>query len=263
MSLSKELQTLKEFRCDDRCVLSVYLNTNPADPEQLNGAWKIHLKNGFSRFDEYLAASEDKELKAYKAVKDKVVKEIEKNQSDLSKGVVIFAANDPEIWSVHFVQVPVKTSFHWENHPVTEELEYMLKAYPEAGIVLPSFGEVRILDTAMGVVKDELTFAFDSGLEVWSEQKGVKSSIQRGTGEGHSDGFDHRLKENLERFYKGMGSTVEKLKKERGWKEIHIAGEAELANSFAKTLREKPQSCIYKNLNNVAAGKVLAAVFEK
>ena len=31
----------------------------------------------------------------------------------------------------------------------------MYKAYPEAGIVLPSFGEVRILDTAMGAVIDE------------------------------------------------------------------------------------------------------------
>ncbi len=66
MSLSKELQTLKEFHCDDRCVLSVYLNTNPGDPEQLNGAWRIHLKSGFKRIDEYLTASNDeKELKAF------------------------------------------------------------------------------------------------------------------------------------------------------------------------------------------------------
>ena len=31
---------------------------------------------------------------------------------------------------------------------MTEQLEYMYKAYPEAGIIMPSFGEVRILDTA-------------------------------------------------------------------------------------------------------------------
>ena len=58
MSLSKELQTLKEFHCEDRCVLSVYLNTNPGDPVQLNGGWRIHLKNGLKRIDEYLTASE-------------------------------------------------------------------------------------------------------------------------------------------------------------------------------------------------------------
>ena len=54
MSLSKELQSLKDFYCEDRCVLSVYLNTYPGDPQQLNGGWKIHLKNGFKRIDEYL-----------------------------------------------------------------------------------------------------------------------------------------------------------------------------------------------------------------
>ena len=159
MSLSKELQTLKEFHSDDRCVLSVYLNTNPGDPEQLNGAWRIHLKSGLKRINEYLTASDDKnEIKAFNELKKKIEKEVEDNKNDLSKGVVIFASADPELWSVYYVQVPVKTSFHWENHPVTEEMEYMYKAYPEAGIILPSFGEVRILDTAMGSVINEVTY---------------------------------------------------------------------------------------------------------
>ncbi|MDN4607885.1 VLRF1 family aeRF1-type release factor [Sporosarcina highlanderae] len=264
MSLSKELQKLKEYKCDSRCVLSVYLNTNPADPEQQNGAWRIHLKTGLKRLHEYLEASNDeKELKAYKKLRDKVTKEIETNQNDFNKGVVIFAAEDPELWSVHYVQVQVKTSFHWEDHPVIEEMEYMLKAYPEAGIVLPSFGEVRILDTAMGFITGERSYAFDSGLDVWKENDSVKSSLQTGTGEGNSDGLDQRLKENLERFYKEMGVIVERIRKERDWKELYVVGEAELANSFAKTLRTKPNNSIYKNLINVQADKVLHQVFEK
>lgn len=264
MSLSEELQNLKEFKCDSRCVLSVYLNTNPADPEQQNGAWRIHLKNGLKRITEYLDASQDeKEIKAYKKLKDKVVKEIEDNQNELNKGVVIFAAEDPELWSVHYVQVQVKTSFHWENHPVVEEMEYMLKAYPEAGIILPSFGEVRILDTAMGFVNGEKSYEFDSGLQVWKEQNRVTSSFQTGTGGTHSDGLDQRLKENLERFYKEIGTIVEKMRKELNWKEIYVVGEAELANSFSSSLRTKPNNSIYKNLINVEARKVLHQVFEK
>ena len=85
MSLSKELQTLKEFHCNDRCVLSVYLNTSPGDPNQLNGAWQLHLKNGFKRIDEYLTASEDKkEMKAFNELKKKVIKEIESSQNELT-----------------------------------------------------------------------------------------------------------------------------------------------------------------------------------
>src|SRR6185312_2183034 len=139
MSLSEKLKELKEFECSSRCVLSVYLNTNPADPEQQNGAWRIHLKTGLKRIDEYIKASNDeKELKAFRELKKKVDTEIEENQNDLHKGVVIFASEN--LWHVYYVQVSVKTSFHWEDRPMLEELEYMYKAYPEAGIVLPSFG---------------------------------------------------------------------------------------------------------------------------
>ncbi|MFJ7933360.1 VLRF1 family aeRF1-type release factor [Sporosarcina sp. NPDC096371] len=265
MSISKELQVLKEFKCPDRCVLSAYVNTNPADPDQLKGAWRIHLKSGLKRIEEYITASKDEnELQAFKKLKDKVVKEIEDHQHDLHKGVVIFASENPELWSVHYVQVHVRTSFHWEDHPVLEEMEYMYKAYPEAGIVLPSFGEVRILDTAMGFLNDELIYDFEPNLQGWGDRK--KSSDDDNhpaIGSSKVDVLEPRLKENLGRFYKGMGEIVEKLKKERGWKEIHVAGEAELAKAFAEILREKPASCIHKNLNNSKPYEVLHQVFEK
>lgn len=264
MSLSKELQTLKEYHCDDRCVLSVYLNTNPGDPEQLNGAWRIHLKTGLKRIDEYLTASNDeKELKAFNKLKKKIEIEVGNHKNELSKGVVIFAAVDPELWSVHYVQVPVKTSFHWENQPMTEEMEYMYKAYPEAGIILPSFGEVRILDTAMGSVIDEATYIFDPNLQGWGKRKKSDDSDEIVTGSTRDDNIEPRLRENLQRFYKGIVEIVEKLKKERGWQQIHVSGEADHANAFAETLREKPASCIYKNLNNSKPSDVIHQVFEK
>ncbi len=264
MPLIKELESLKEFGCEDRCVLSVYLNTNPGDPELLNGGWKIHLKNGLKRIEEYLAASEDdKELKAFKKLRKKVTEEVEKNMNSLRKSVVLFAAVEPELWSVHYVQVPVKTSFHWENKPVTEEIEYMYKAYPEAGVILPSFGEIRILDTAMGAVKDEMIYAFDADGGDWRNQK-EESNIQDQKSKKTASPFmSPRPKANLKGFFKGMNQVIEKLKKERGWKEVHVSGEVDAANAFAETLREKPASCIYKNLNNSKAHEIIHQVFEK
>ena len=264
MALSKELQTLKEFHSSERCVLSVYLNTNKGDPVQLNGGWKIHLKSGLKRIEEYLVASNDeKEVEAFNELKKKVTNEIESNQSNLRKSVVIFASIDPELWSVHYVQVPVKTSFHWENLPMTEEMEYMYKAYPEAGIILPSFGEVRIIDTAMGAVKSETTYEFDPNLEGWGERVTPSAAHNQGNSSSKVDAIEPRLRENLHRFYKGMEAIVAKLKKKHGWHEIHVSGEADLANAFAETLREKPASCIYKNLNNSKASDVIHQVFEK
>lgn len=277
MTLYDEIQKLKNFHCEDRCVLSVYLNTNPADLNAQNGAWRIHLKNGLKRLDEYLEASNDeKEIKNYKELRKKVEREIMDNQDDLQKGVVIFASPHEDLWSVHYVQVEVKTNFHWEKEPALDQLRYMYKAYPYTGIILPSFKGIRVLDTSMGIINEEIYYEFDSGLEVWTEQKGVHSSVRSpggkamgggahlgGSGGSHADDLDHRLKENLERFYKDMGSKIEKLKKERHWDEIHIVGESEHAKSFAKVLQKKPNSCVYKNLINSSPASILHEVFEK
>lgn len=264
MGMSKEIQLLKDFHSGARNVLSVYLNTNPGDPEQLNGAWKIHMKNEFKDLEKYLeAADKQVELKSFKNLKKKILNEIELKQDELQKGFIIFASEEPELWSVFYVQVPVKTSFHWEDHTVTEELEYMYKAYPEAAIVLPSFGEVRILDTAMGIVKEDMVFRFDPNLEVWGNQKSMEPDGQHAVGSSKIEFIEPRLRENLNRFFKGMGTTVEQMKKKREWKEIHVSGEAELAKAFAETLREKPASCIYKNLNNSKSHEIIHQVFEK
>ena len=264
MGLSKEIQALKDYRSGDRNVLSVYLNTNPGDPNQLNGGWKIHLKNGLKDIEKSLTASEkDNELKYFKETKKKVMDEIDNNKDDLHKGAVIFASENPPLWSVHYVQVPVKSGFHWEDRPVVEQFEYMYKAYPDAGIILPSFGEVRILDTSMGFVKEDMVYSFDPNLEVWGEDKNMDPTGPHKIGSSKVDLIESRLKENLQRFFKGMGANVEKMKKERGWKEIHVAGETELAIAFAETLREKPASCIYKNLNNSKPHIIINQVLEK
>lgn len=264
MTIIKEIQALKAYTSMDRSVLSIYLNTNPADPEQLNGAWGIHLKSGLKRIGEYLEASDDEnEIKAFNQVKDKVVNEIEKNSLNLRKGAVIFASANDDLWSVHYVQVPVKNNFYWENKPVTEQLEYMYKAYPEAGIIMPSFGEVRILDTALGFVRDDVTFKYDPVSETWNEKVKLDSRGRRAAADSKTAVLDPKYRVNASTFYKGMRTTVEQLKKKRGWREFHVAGEAEMANAFTETLRDLPASCIYKNLNNSKANEVINQILEK
>lgn len=264
MTLHEELHYLNDIKNDERSILSVYLNTNPADPEQRNNAWKIHLKNEMKRLEEEVTtANNEREFKLFKASKEKVLKEIEENQQDLHKGIVIFASEEPELWLVHYVQIPVKTSFSWNETPELEQFHYMHKAYPNSGIVLPSLDEVRVIDTAMGVLNDELTYEFDSGNNQWKQKKGVAYGAVRASSAHHVDAYDNRMRENLLRFYRDMGATIERLKKERKWEEIHISGEADLANSFAETLRKKPESCLHKNLNNSEPNKVLHEIFEK
>lgn len=264
MRLQEELQTLQDYESKGNFVLSMYLNTDPADPEQRNDAWKIHFKNGMKELEEMISHSTNKrEIKLFKALKKRVQNELDANRTNLNKGIIIFASEAPELWSVFYVQVRVKTNFYWLNKPELEQLYYINKAYPNAGIVLPAFDEVRIVDTSMGIVNEELIYEFDSGSEEWKRKKGIGYGARRASSATHVDAFDHRVKENLLRFYKQMGTTVGRLAKERDWKEVHVSGEADLANAMANTMTKKPMSILHKNLKNSQSNKVLHEVFEK
>lgn len=52
--LIKKLENL-HLHAPDK-MLTVYLNTDRSDPDQQGGEWKIALKNGFNRLEEYLKA---------------------------------------------------------------------------------------------------------------------------------------------------------------------------------------------------------------
>ncbi|WP_054636761.1 hypothetical protein [Thalassobacillus sp. C254] len=71
MALAEELLKYKEKK-DDHGVLSVYLNTDFGEGTQHNGEWKIRLKNGMKRLQEYVEKSgSDEELKAFKNISKK------------------------------------------------------------------------------------------------------------------------------------------------------------------------------------------------
>lgn len=58
------------------------------------------------------------------------------------------------------------------------------------------------------------------------------------------------MKENLLRFYKDIGGTINQLKKTKEWEEIHLVGEADSTHSLAQALNVKPNSLLTKNMIN-------------
>lgn len=264
MALTSELQSLKDFQCEgDKCVLSVYLNTDPADPDQQKGEWKIRLKNGLKRLDEYLKASgNEAQINSYQKLKKKVDKEIEQHRTDLHKSVVIFASEHDDLWIAHYLHVPVETSFHWESKPELGQLEELHKHYPLAGIVMPNLDEVRVIETSLGEVHDEKVYTFDSGKEEWRVKEGLASSDRMASGATHVDDFKERFRENLSRFYKKMAGNVEQLKKDKKWNDVYLVGETEMIRSFESSLRTKSTGSVNKNLNNAKPTKVLEEVFK-
>ncbi|WP_078592425.1 VLRF1 family aeRF1-type release factor [Evansella clarkii] len=263
MALADELKALREFRCEEgKCVLSVYLNTDRADSEQQKGEWKIRLKNGLKRHEEYLEASENKDqLKSFRKLRKKVENEVNGNQSQLQKSVVIFASDVDDLWSVHYMQLPVETSFHWEEAPVLDQLTKLQQDFPKSGIVLPNMDEVKILETDLGEIQDTRIYSFDPDTGNWNYKQGMGAEDKIMSGATHTDKYDQRFQENLNRFYKDMAGNIERLKQDRNWEALYLVGEADPVNTLESQLRVPVDKSVKKNLNNVDTSKVLEQVF--
>ncbi|UCZ54060.1 VLRF1 family aeRF1-type release factor [Bacillus shivajii] len=264
MALSKELEALQQFRCSEgKCVLSVYLNTDRADQDQQKGEWKIRLKNGLKKLEEYLqAAGDDNQLKSYQKMKDKVEKEIHGNQTLLQKGVVIFASEEQDLWSVHYLQVPVETSFHWETTPIVDQLEQIQRDYPKSAVILPNMDEVKVYDVDLGELHESHTYTFNPDTEEWTFKEGLASADRTASGASHVDGFEQRFRENLHRFYKGMATTIERMQSKRKWEKVYLVGEPEMVRSLESQLRIKVSGKVNKNLNNARSSNVIDQVFQ-
>ncbi|MBU9710342.1 VLRF1 family aeRF1-type release factor [Evansella tamaricis] len=264
MSFGSELKALKEFQCDQgKCVLTVYLNTDRANQDQQKGEWKIRLKNGLKRLEEYLIASgEEVQLQSYRKLRKMVEKEVRGNQSHLLKSVVIFASEDKSLWSVHYLQLPVETSFHWENKPAVDQLEQMHKTFPRTGIIMPSLNQVKVIDADLGEIQDTRVYEFDPETEDWRPKNGLATSDRMASGANHIDGFQQRFEENLNRFYKKIAGNLEQMKRDRKWESVYIIGEPDMVKTLESLMKVKVDRCVMKNMTNSQSSQVLAQVFQ-
>ncbi|MDQ0253959.1 hypothetical protein J2S74_001332 [Evansella vedderi] len=264
MALAKELENLRNFQCSEgKCVLSVYLNTDRANQNQRKGEWKIRLKNGLKRLEEYLIASGDqKQLKVYKKLRRKVEKEIKGNQSQLMKSVVIFASEEQDLWSVHYLQLPVETNFHWENAPVLDQLTKLQQDFPKSAIIMPNRDVIKIIDIDLGEIKGTNIYQFDPESENWRLKEGTASSDRMASSANHVDDYQHRLDENLNRFYKKIASNIEQMYRDRKWQSVYLVGEPEKVKILQGQLRVKIDRSVNKNLKNSDSFKVLEQVFQ-
>src|SRR5699024_8362776 len=78
----KELKAIKKEGANK--VFSMYLNTDPSDPDQQGGKWKIQFKNGLRNFETYLKEGDNQEeIRNFKKIKKKVKKYLGDNELDL------------------------------------------------------------------------------------------------------------------------------------------------------------------------------------
>src|SRR5699024_11922729 len=93
-------------------------------------------------------------------------------QRNIKQGLICFATSDELL--IKHTQISITNAFHWDEYPVTEQWEQLLKQYPKSGVILLQRDQISILDTILGRSEEhtsELQSRFDLVCRLLLEKK--------------------------------------------------------------------------------------------
>ncbi|MEB1809049.1 MAG: VLRF1 family aeRF1-type release factor [Bacillaceae bacterium] len=256
MAFTKRIKELKESQCD-KGVLTIYLNTLRSGQDD----WKLQLKNGLKKLEQYVMARKDKEeLKSFRDVKKKVTKQLMERQHDMLKAVVIFASPDQNIWEFHHLQLSVENSFCWEKEPVLDQLEAIQQHYPAAGVLVLQQMDLLALDTRLGEVTQQIRYTLNIEDDNWRKYEGTAAGERVASSANHKDQYQERLEVNQQRWLRRLAPLIDRKSKECQWQGVYIVGSQELAKELGKYLQTKIIRVIPKNLASLPSHRVVGEV---
>ncbi|WP_027964361.1 VLRF1 family aeRF1-type release factor [Halalkalibacillus halophilus] len=266
MDLNKEIKRLEAVYAEspDR-VFTMYLDTDPASPDNQGGEWKIHLKNGLNNFESYLQEDGDSDEKRnYWKIKEYVENYVEEHQKDFKKSLVIIASSDEQIWFAEKFQMPVESKFYWEEQPQLDQLKEMQNNFPQTGLILTQKNEIKVIDAALGNVNDIQHYELDLDTEDWRLHQGPhRADASMGSGgqkTSKKEQFEQRVEANRYRWYKSLAPKLDKLAKDYGWERIYFVGNKEELDDLEANMNKTADHFVNKNLLDHEEMKVLEEV---
>lgn len=237
-------------------VLSIYLNTFPA-----NDVWKIRLKNGLKKMQEYIAISEPKSENLLKSICKKVELKIRDHQTSLGRSIICFASEKHLF--LYVLHIPVENDFKWDIGPATKQLNHLIQTYPKSGVIILQNNLITLISTELGELINETQFSFQLDRDHWKQYKGVSHHPQRAGGAIHRDLIDKRFKENLFRWYRSVIPQIEQYARRYQWQDIYLAGPPELTAEIKKRLNRRVTNEINRNFANESATTILEKMILK
>lgn len=263
--MDKQIQQLKEVKqASPNQVFTMYLNTDPSDPDQQGGKWKVHFKSGLDNFEQYLKQDNKEELRNFQIIRDKVEKYVQDNEQHLRRGIIVFATATEDVWFSYLVQTRLETEFYWQEAPVLDQLQLIIKKFPVAGLILVQQNMVKVVESSLNEIQDETYFELDLNTEDWREKSGPRPShTPKGPGSSNLqlENFESRYVANLERWYKSIASRLDKLAKDHQWKEIYVIGEGKAALEIKSQMNKNVNQWIKKNMMDHKEVQILKEVF--
>lgn len=256
MTFEQEIKNLESIHKEgtDK-IYSMYLNTDPSDPDQQGGKWKIQLKKSLQNFTNLLKEDDNKEeLENFKIVKDKVERYMEAVEQDLARGVILFASVD-DVWFAKKVQMRLKSEFDWEAEPNLQQLKKLEIEFPKTGIILVQQNLVKVIDAHLNIIRDVHNYELNLDTEDWTVKKGPG----RGGGEVNyqEDKYENKVSAHQQRWYKSIAPKLDKLTKDKEWEEIYLLGEREAVNELDKQMNKEITFIVNKNMLHHEESEVL------
>lgn len=266
MRLSQEIIKLESVvkEGSDK-VFSMYLNTDPSDPDQQGGKWKIHLKNGLHNFERYLKESDDKkELKNFQTIKKKVERYVADNEQNLKRGIIVFATADEEVWFAELLQIRLKSEFFWDTTAQLDQLKSLREEYPRSGIILVHHDHVEVLETHLNLSTHVKGYELDLATEGWKEKVGPRKAFHSsglGSRNAQVEGYKNRFEANRHRWFNSIAPRLDKMAKDASWKKIYVMGEADVAHELEKAMHRKADKVFNKNMSDQEESKIIETIF--
>ncbi|WP_049761260.1 VLRF1 family aeRF1-type release factor [Rubrobacter xylanophilus] len=217
----EELQGLKHrVEGFEEPVLSAYLNTNPADPENRNKAYVLRLKDAL------------KELGVPRALAEAALRHVEGLQRP-GRTLVLFASQDGKIETL-LLQTEMPEEILW-GEPHLAPLQLAIDEYQPTGIVLVDAKRFRFFVTSLGQIEEELGAANVFDTAGWREVT-ISPSSANPQGGMAQDLFERRVEAQTRRFYKELAEEIRRLVSRFGVKRLILAGPEERTAAFAEAL---------------------------
>jgi len=231
-------------------VLTFYLNTDPASEE-----WKIRLKNGLKRTEEYHKISDPQATRQIRDIVKRIHPKVRDMNRNLATSLVCFASKDNIL--LYPFRFPVTNDFTWQEEPATEQLEQLFETYTRSGVILLQANSVTLITATLGELEDEVHYEIDFDTEDWKRYKGLSFGAIISSSANHRHKFERRMRENQARWYKKILPTIRNYAKERGWKSIYLVGPSSLTNGLREQLGLKITAEINRNYAGKSAFRIL------
>jgi len=268
MDINNRLKELQKVHTEGHNkVFTMYLNTDPSDPDQQGGEWKIHFKNGMRNFESYLKESQNQqELESFQQVKKKVEDFIKENEQKQLKGIIVIATGNSELWCAEIVQMRLENEFYWQETPELNQLKKLQKRYPKTGIILVQQNHIKVIDANMNQIDDTFYYELDIETDTWRIMQGPRkgnSATGLGASNLQKDKFEARYEENQKRWYKEIAPKLDKQAKQRKWEKIFVVGENSASKELTDQMNKSIDQVIHKNMLDHEESKIMEEVLGK